>query len=158
VIHEITRMNSKQGIPFVRLVWGRGSCLPARLVLVCMSITDVGQSFLDTMTNKEQTLSPEVKPLGELLQYQDGSIVSRVLLKNKGGTVTLFAFDRGEGLSEHTAPFEALVLVVDGEAEVEIAGKGYRVREGETIKLPANIPHAVRASTRFKLLLTMIRA
>ena len=112
------------------------------------------------MTDKEQiqTLSVEVKPLGELLQYQDSSIVSRVLLKNKGGTVTLFAFDQGEGLSEHTAPFEALVLVVDGDAEVEIAGKAYRVKSGETITLPANIPHAVRAATRFKMLLTMIRA
>lgn len=105
-----------------------------------------------------QTLSPEVKPLGKLLEYQDGSVVSRVLLKNKGGTVTLFAFDQGEGLSEHTAPFEALVFVVDGEAEVEIAGKGYSVRAGETITLPAGIPHAVRADTRFKMLLTMIRA
>ena len=77
------------------------------------------------MNNKEQTntLAAEVKPLAELLQYQDGSVVSCVLLKNKGGTVTLFAFDLGEGLSEHTAPFEALVFVVDGEAEVEIAGK-----------------------------------
>lgn len=84
--------------------------------------------------------------------------MSRVLLKNQGGTVTLFAFDRGEGLSEHTAPFEALVFVVDGEAEVEIAGQAYSVRSGETITLPANIPHAVRASTRFKMLLTMIRA
>lgn len=105
-----------------------------------------------------QTLGAEVQPLGELLQYQDGSIVSRVLLKNKGGTVTLFAFDLGEGLSEHTAPFEALVFVVDGQAEVEIAGKAYRVGPGETITLPANIPHAVRAATRFKMLLTMIRA
>lgn len=104
------------------------------------------------------TLSPEVKPLHELLQYQDGAIVSRVLLKNKGGTVTLFAFDQGEGLSEHTAPFEALVFVVDGEAEVEIAGKAYTVRSAETITLPANIPHAVRAATRFKMLLTMLRA
>ena len=112
------------------------------------------------MTDQEQiqTSSPEVKPLGELLQYQDGSIVSRVLLKNKGGTVTLFAFDQGEGLSEHTAPFEALVLVVDGEAEVEIARDVYSVGAGETITLPANIPHAVRAATRFKMLLTMIRA
>jgi quercetin dioxygenase-like cupin family protein len=112
------------------------------------------------MSDKQpiETPSPEVKPLRELLQYQDGSIVSRVLLKNKGGTVTLFAFDRGEGLSEHTAPFEALVLVVDGEAEIEIAGKTYTVIEGETITLPANIPHAVRAPARFKMLLTMIRA
>ena len=105
-----------------------------------------------------ETLSAEVQPLGELLQYQDGSIVSRVLLKNKGGNVTLFAFDQGEGLSEHTAPFEALVFVVDGEAEVEIAGNAFRVRAGETITLPANIPHAVKAATRFKMLLTMIRA
>ena len=112
------------------------------------------------MGDKEQVeaSSTEVKPLAELLQYQDGSIVSRVLLKNKGGTVTLFAFGQGEGLSEHTAPFEALVLVVDGEAEVEIAGEVYSVRQGETITLPANIPHAVRATTRFKMLLTMIRA
>jgi quercetin dioxygenase-like cupin family protein len=112
------------------------------------------------MSGEEQVekSSAEVKPLGELLQYQDGSIVSRVLLKNKGGTVTLFAFAQGEGLSEHTAPFEALVFLVDGEAEVEIAGKTYNVRSGETITLPANIPHAVRAVTRFKMLLTMIRA
>lgn len=107
---------------------------------------------------QKQTLSPEVKPLGELLEYQNSSIVSRVLLKNSGGTVTLFAFDQGEGLSEHTAPCEALVFVIDGEAEVEIAGKAYRVRSGETITLPANIPHAVKAETRFKMLLTMIRA
>ena len=100
----------------------------------------------------------EVNELGELLQYQQGSIVSRVLLKNKGGTVTLFAFDEGEGLSEHTAPFDALVLVIDGEADIEIAGEGYRVRQGETITLPAERPHAVRAATRFKMLLTMIRA
>lgn len=105
-----------------------------------------------------QTLTAEVKPLGELLQYQDGSIVSRVLLKNKGGTVTLFAFDQGEGLSEHTAPFEALVYVVDGEAEVQIAKEAYSVRTGETITLPASVPHAVKAATRFKMLLTMIRA
>ena len=105
-----------------------------------------------------QPLSAEVKALTDLLQYQDGSIVSRVLLKNKGGTVTLFACDQGEGLSEHTAPFDALVLVVDGEAEVEIAGEAYSVRTGETITLPADIPHAVRAATRFKMLLTMIRA
>ena len=112
------------------------------------------------MSDKEQVqaLGAEVKPLAELVQYQDGSIASRVLLKNKGGTVTLFAFGQGESLSEHTAPFEALVFVVDGKAEVEIAGEVYSVRQGETITLPANIPHAVRAATRFKMLLTMVRA
>lgn len=100
----------------------------------------------------------EVKRLVDLLQYQDGSIVSRVLLKNKGGTVTLFAFDKGEGLSEHTAPFDALVVVIDGAADIEIAGASYKVRQGETITLPANRPHAVKAATKFKMLLIMIRA
>jgi quercetin dioxygenase-like cupin family protein len=107
--------------------------------------------------DQEQAGRAEVRKLEDLLQYQDGSVVSRVLLKNKGGTVTLFAFDEGEGLSEHTAPFDALVLAVDGEAEIETAGEGYRVGRGETITLPANRPHAVRATTRFKMLLTMIR-
>ena len=109
-------------------------------------------------TETKEITGAEVKPLLDLLEYQDKSIVSRVLLKNKGGTVTLFAFDQGEGLSEHTAPFEALVLVVEGEAEVEIAGKASLVRQGETILLPANVSHAVKAATRFKMLLTMIRA
>jgi len=102
--------------------------------------------------------SAQVKDLVDLLQYQDSSIVSRVLLKNKGGTVTLFAFDVGEGLSEHTAPFDALVVVTDGEADIEIAGKMFKVQQGETIILPANQPHAVKAATKFKMLLIMIRA
>ena len=112
------------------------------------------------MSNQDQNLvrPAEVKKLVELLQYQESSIVSRVLLKNKGGTVTLFAFDTGEGLSEHTAPFDALVVVTDGEAEVEIAGESFKVRQGETIILPANQPHAVKATTKFKMILIMIRA
>lgn len=107
--------------------------------------------------DQNQRNTPEVKRLGELLQYQEGSIVSRVLLKNKGGTVTLFAFDTGEGLSEHTAPFEALVVNLEGHAEIDIAGESFRVGQGETITLPANRPHAVKAVTRFKMLLIMIR-
>ena len=103
-------------------------------------------------------MNAEVKPLGEMLEYQERSIVSRVLLKNKGGSVTLFAFDQGESLSEHTAQFDALVVVIDGETTVEIAGRAYSLKTGETITLPANIPHAVTAKTRFKMLLTMIRA
>lgn len=107
--------------------------------------------------NDQTTRTIEVKQLSELLQYQDGSIVSRVLLKNKGGTATLFAFAEGEGLSEHTAPFDALVVALDGEAEIQIAEETFTVRQGETITLPANRPHAVRATTRFKMLLIMIR-
>lgn len=111
------------------------------------------------MSEQDQSAdSPEVKQLLELLQYQDGSIVSRVLLKNKGGTVTLFAFDVGEALSEHTAPFDALVVVTQGEADIQIAGESFKVEQGETILLPANKPHAVMAMTRFKMLLIMIRA
>mgnify|MGYP000889990513 CR=1 FL=1 len=93
-----------------------------------------------------------------LADYQDGSIVSRVLLKAPGGNVTLFAFDEGQALSEHSAPYDALVLVVDGEAQVSIAGQAHRVAAGETILLPANVPHALDATTRFKMILTMIRS
>lgn len=119
-----------------------------------------------------------VKQLSGMLQYQAASVVSRVLLKNKGGTVTLFAFSKDEGLSEHTAPFDALVQVIEGEAEVGIAPaeapvlpgavKGeieaasalekFQVRAGEVITLPANRAHAVKATTDFKMLLIMIRA
>lgn len=99
----------------------------------------------------------EVQQLSELLQYQDGSIVSRVLLKNKGGTATLFAFAEGEGLSEHTAPFDALVVALDGQAEIQIEEENFTVRQGETITLPANRPHAVKATSNFKMLLIMIR-
>lgn len=95
--------------------------------------------------------------LYELVEYQDGSIVSRTLVKTPGGTVTLFAFDADEGLSEHTAPFDALLLVLDGEAEVEIDGQTHRVAADRAILLPAGRPHAVRAPDRFKMLLVMIR-
>jgi quercetin dioxygenase-like cupin family protein len=100
---------------------------------------------------------PEVKSLKRLLEYQESSVVSRVLLKNPGGTVTLFAFGKGEGLSEHTAPFDALVICVEGEAEITISGQQYLLQEGETITMPANQPHAVQATSDFKMLLVMIR-
>jgi quercetin dioxygenase-like cupin family protein len=100
----------------------------------------------------------EVKSLKSLLQYQEGAIVSRILLKNPAGTVTLFAFGKGEGLSEHTAPFDALVICVEGEADLAISGKSYRLHEGESITMPANEPHAVQAASDFKMLLVMIKA
>lgn len=107
---------------------------------------------------KDEVSGGNVKRLNELLQYQAGSVVSRVLLKNKGGTVTLFAFAEGEGLSEHTAPFDALVNVIEGDADIDIASERFRVRPGEVITLPANRPHAVNAVSNFKMVLTMIRA
>jgi len=96
--------------------------------------------------------------LADLVEYQPGAIVSREILKTKTGSVTLFAFDAGQGLSEHTAPFDALVQVLDGEAEISIAGKRHRVRAGETILMPAQKPHALKAVSRFKMMLTMLRA
>jgi len=93
-----------------------------------------------------------------LAEYQDGTVVSRTVLKAPGGTVTAFAFDVNEGLSEHTAPFDALVLGVDGEAEISIAGTPHHVKSGELLRLPAGQPHAVRAITKFKMILVMIRA
>lgn len=94
----------------------------------------------------------------EMVQYQTGAVVSRTLLKSPGGTVTAFAFDAGEGLSEHTAPFDALVLMIEGEAEVSISGKPHHLRAGQLLKLPARQPHAVKAITRFKMFLVMIKA
>jgi len=99
----------------------------------------------------------EVLGLVDLVQYQSGTVVSRTLVKKPTGTVTVFAFDANEGLSEHTAPFDALLFVVDGEAEVTIAGTPYRVHAGEMLRLPANRPHALRAVQRFKMMLVMIR-
>ena len=94
----------------------------------------------------------------DLAAYQPGAIVSRTLLKRGGGTITLFAFDAGQGLSEHTTPFDALVQVLDGEAEVTIAGTPHRVAAGQMVLMPANQPHALTAPARFKMLLTMIRS
>ncbi|RJO60588.1 MAG: cupin domain-containing protein [Dehalococcoidia bacterium] len=94
----------------------------------------------------------------EAVEYQRDAVVSRTLLDKKAGTVTLFAFDAGQGLSEHTAPFDALVQVLDGEAEVTISGKAITVKQGEMVVMPAGKPHALRAIKRFKMLLVMIKA
>jgi quercetin dioxygenase-like cupin family protein len=93
-----------------------------------------------------------------LVTYQPGTVVSRTLLRNPAGTVTAFAFDAGEGLSEHTAPFDALVLNLEGEADISIAGVSHRLSAGQLLKLPAGQPHAVKATTPFKMLLVMIKA
>jgi quercetin dioxygenase-like cupin family protein len=98
------------------------------------------------------------RALTDLVQYQPEAIVSRVLAKRAAGSVTLFAFDAGQELSEHTAPFDAVVSVFDGEAQITIAGTPHRVGAGEAILMPANTPHALRAVGRFRMMLTMIRA
>jgi len=96
--------------------------------------------------------------LAGLVEYQEGSVVSRAVLDKPVGTITVFAFDAGEGLSEHTAPYDAFVAILDGEAEITIAGEPHRVAAGEMLIMPAHRPHALRATTRFKMLLVMIRA
>ena len=93
----------------------------------------------------------------DAVDYAGNSVVSKTIIKKSTGTVTLFAFDKGEALSEHTAPFEALVLVIDGQAEITVGGKINSVAAGQAIILPANIPHAVKANERFKMMLTMIK-
>ena len=108
------------------------------------------------MNSTEPTLSHPEQLVG-LVAYQAGSVVSRTLVNKKTGTVTLFAFDAGQGLSEHTAPFDALVHVLEGEAAVSIAGAPHAVKSGEMLLLPARQPHALSAVQRFKMVLTMIR-
>src|ERR1700674_3736003 len=103
-------------------------------------------------------LGAETVKVGDLVSYQEGSIVSREILKKPTGTVTVFAFDEGQGLSEHTAPFDALVQVLEGEVEISIAGKLHRVQAGEMILMPARQPHALKALQRYKMILTMIRS
>ncbi len=94
----------------------------------------------------------------DLADYQQNSVVSKEILKKTTGTVTVFAFDQGQGLSEHTAPFDALVMILDGTAEIIIAGKPHQVKEGELIIMPANEPHELKANEQFKMMLVMIRS
>ena len=111
---------------------------------------------------------PKLKAVGKLgvlphrvvdvIDYQAGAIVSREVVKGKTGTVTVFAFDEGQGLSEHTAPFDALAHVLDGEAEITISGKAHPVRAGEMIIMPANKPHALKAIKPFKMMLVMVKS
>ena len=102
-------------------------------------------------------LASTVSRMADLLDYQEGAVVSKTLIDKKTGTVTLFAFAQGQGLSEHAAPFDALVQVLDGEAEIRISGKEFHLK-GEVIVMPANEPHALKAISRFKMMLTMIRS
>ncbi len=111
---------------------------------------------------KEPSVRVRLEPakaleLAGLVQYAEGSVVSRTIVDAKACTLTLFAFDAGQTLSEHTSPFDALVHVLDGEVELSVGGKPVRARAGEAVLMPANVPHAVRAASRFKMALTMVR-
>ena len=110
------------------------------------------------MSDSTESLIGKAVDINGLVSYQTGSVVSRTLIDRKIGTITLFSFDAGQGLSEHTAPFDAFVQVVDGVADVTIAGKVQRVAAGEFIIMPANSPHSLKAVEKFKMMLVMIRA
>ena len=105
-----------------------------------------------------EDLAARVLHTVELVGYQEGAVVSRTLINQKTGTVTLFAFDAGQELSEHTTPYAALVQVLDGETEIRISGQPYQLKAGDSIIMPANDPHAVKALTKFKMMLTMIKS
>lgn len=107
--------------------------------------------------DSNESLVGQVVTLKDLIDYQDGAVVSRTIISKDVGTVTVFAFDQGQGLSEHTASFDAMVQVVDGEAEIIIGGQSNAVKSGEMVIMPANDPHALKATARFKMLLTMIK-
>ena len=100
----------------------------------------------------------EILKVAAMVEYQGGAVVSRQITKADGGNVTLFAFDQGQELSEHTAPFDALAYVLEGETEIKISGKPFTLKAGDAIIMPANEPHAVKATRQFKMLLTMIKA
>mgnify|MGYP002395664757 CR=1 FL=1 len=103
-------------------------------------------------------LKAQVTSMAGLADYQEDAIVSRTLIDRKAGTVTFFAFDEGQGLSEHTTPYDAMVYIIDGETDVTISGETYRLRQGEMTIMPANQPHSLKAAKRFKMLLIMIRS
>ena len=107
--------------------------------------------------DKRADLQGKVFKLSDLIAYQDGTVASRMIISNRSGSITLFSFDENEGLSEHTAPYDAVVTILDGECEVWLDGDTHQMNAGETIIFPANAPHALSAITRFKMALTMIR-
>jgi len=107
---------------------------------------------------KIEVVEPSVMHLSTLINYQDGTVVSKEILKKNTGNITLFAFDKGQGLSEHTAPFDAMVFILEGEAEISISRKPYRLISGDTIVMPAGQPHSLKALTQYKMILVMIRS
>ena len=113
---------------------------------------------MSSTKDKVDDLSAQPVELKDLVEYQTGTVVSREIISKPTGTVTLFAFDQGQGLSEHTAPFDALVYIIDGQAEITISGMNHDLAAGAMIIMPAHEPHALKAHTRFKMLLVMIKS
>ena len=112
---------------------------------------------MDVENKTGNALIGESAEMTALVDYQSGTVVSRTIIERNTGTVTLFAFDKGQGLSEHTAPFDALAHIIDGEADITISGRSIRMKAGEIVIMPANEPHALKAVERFKMMLVMIK-
>lgn len=121
------------------------------------AVKEIGMSEKQSKGSVEVLLSKAVG-LAALVNYQAGAVVSKTVIAKKAGTVTVFAFDRGQGLSTHSAPFDALVQILDGEARITIAGKGMNVKKGEMIIMPADKPHALKANKRLKMMLVMVKS
>lgn len=119
---------------------------------------EVGETMKGGAETEVQSIVGKAFHLKDLVDYQEGSVVSRTIIDKKTGTITLFAFDEGQGLSEHTAPFDAVVYVLDGEVEIIISGHALRVTSGQIVIMPANESHALKAVTPFKMILVMIRS
>lgn len=111
----------------------------------------------DKPDKKREELKGKVMRLADLVEYADGTVASRMVINRKSGSITIFSFDENEGLSEHTAPFDAVVTILDGECEVWVAGQTYQMKTDDTIVFPAGVPHALSAITKFKMSLTMIK-
>jgi len=112
----------------------------------------------EIMSAEEGVIKGRAIDLAGHIQYAEDSVVSKTLINKESGTLTLFAFDAGQGLSEHTAPFDAVVEVIDGQAEITIGGNMVTVKKGQIVVMPANVPHALNANEKFKMMLTMIRS
>lgn len=110
------------------------------------------------LEDKMDSLMARAIGMADLVEYQDGAVVSKTVIAKPTGTVTLFAFDKGQGLSTHSAPFDALVVILDGEARITISGKAHKVTKGEMIIMPANKPHALKAVKPFKMMLVMVKS
>ncbi len=111
----------------------------------------------DTPDKRREELKGRVLQLKDLVNYNEGTVASRMIISRKSGNITIFSFDENEGLSEHTAPFDAVVTILDGKCEVWVSGQTFPMKEGDTIIFPANVPHALSAITKFKMSLTMIK-
>ena len=127
---------------------------------VASTIIPASELSLHPNSHSKQETLPKAEPIHliHMVSYEENAIVSRILISRKQGTITIFAFDHGQGLSEHTSPFDAFLHVLEGRAEITVLGKGFQASEGQVVILPANQPHALTALSKFKMLLTMIRS